>query len=163
MPGPTAYAGGMFKPRPDVVEALREMLPVVDADGTLTQHLEAELDSKRPDLTDVLLAVASRAVAGQLDLGRILTAATCRAGCALLGRRHPGAIIEVRVPPFAAVQVGFGTGPRHTRGTPPNVVEASPATFIALATGHLGWAEADVRASGTHAHEAAAAFPLTRP
>ena len=69
----------------------------------------------------------------------------------------------MRVPPFAAVQVGFGTGPRHTRGTPPNVVEASPATFIALATGHLGWAEADVRASGTHAHEAAAAFPLTRP
>ncbi len=153
----------MFKPHPDVVDALRSLFSTVDADGSLTRQLERELAGKRPDLTGVLLSTAARALVERADLDRTLTAATCRAGCALLGRRHPGASIEVRVPPFAAVQVGFGTGPRHTRGTPPNVVETSPATFIALATGSLGWDEADVRASGSQAHEAAAAFPLTGP
>ena len=88
-------------------------------------------------------------------------AAVCRAGCALLGERYPGASIEVRVPPFAAVQIGFGAGPKHTRGTPPNVVEMDGETFAALATGRLAWADATVRSSGAHAHEAEAAFPLT--
>ncbi|MFD0867185.1 sterol carrier family protein, partial [Tessaracoccus lubricantis] len=87
--------------------------------------------------------------------------AVCRAGCALLGERHPGASIEVRVPPFAAVQIGFASGPRHTRGTPPNVVEMTGETFVALATGRLAWAAADLRASGVHADEASVAFPLT--
>lgn len=65
------------------------------------------------------------------------------------------------MPPFAAVQIGFEAGSRHTRGTPPNVVEMDPETFAAVATGRLPWAEADVRASGVHAGEAARAFPLT--
>lgn len=150
----------MFKPRPDVVAALRMFLPAIDADGSLTQRLDRELAARRPDLTGVLLAVAARAGTQQVELDRTLIAATCRAGCALLGQRHPGASIEVRVPPFAAVQVGFGSGPRHTRGTPPNVVETSPVTFIGLATGQLSWGEADVRVSGSHADEVAAAFPL---
>jgi hypothetical protein len=58
----------------------------------------------------------------------------------LLASRVPGRAVEVRVPPYAAVQcVG---GPRHTRGTPPNVVETDPLTWIALATGRTGWATA---------------------
>lgn len=70
-----------------------------------------------------------------------------------LAARHPGRILEVRIPPVAAVQCL--PGPVHTRGTPPNVVEADPVTWILLATGRLGWAEAvgsgAVHASGPRA------------
>lgn len=64
-----------------------------------------------------------------------------------------GHTVEVRVPPFGAVQAV--PGPRHTRGTPPNVVETDALTWIALATGALRWeaAVADLRvtASGQRA------------
>jgi hypothetical protein len=56
----------------------------------------------------------------------------------------PGASVEVRIPPFAAVQCI--SGPRHTRGTPPNVVEADPRTWLLLATGLVPVEEA--RATG---------------
>jgi hypothetical protein len=59
---------------------------------------------------------------------------------AALAQRAPGRAVEVRVPPYAAIQCV--TGPRHTRGTPPNVVEADPVTWILLATGRLSWAKA---------------------
>jgi hypothetical protein len=79
------------------------------------------------------------------------TAVRCLLG--LLTERAPGRTVEVRVPPVAAVQCV--AGPRHTRGTPPNVIETSPETFVRLATGRLGWAEAvaagAVRASGARA------------
>lgn len=142
----------MFKPSPKVVAALRDRL---DAEGL--RALDTELDLRRPDLTALLL----RAASDPAPLGRELLAAVARAGCALLGQRHPGASIEVRVPPFAAVQIGFDSGPRHTRGTPPNVVEMDGGTFAALAVGRVSWDEAPVRASGVHAHEASRAFPLT--
>src|SRR6266700_244264 len=62
----------------------------------------------------------------------------------------PGRSVEIRVVPVAAVQAV--AGPRHTRGTPPNVVETDPVTWFKLATGRLGWDEAvrsgSVRASG---------------
>lgn len=65
----------------------------------------------------------------------------------------PGNSVEVRVPPFAAVQAV--PGPRHTRGTPPNVVETDATTWLALATGELRWddavAQARVSASGSRA------------
>jgi Bacterial SCP ortholog len=57
----------------------------------------------------------------------------------LLAERAEGNTVEVRVPPFGAVQCI--EGPRHTRGTPPNVVETDAATWLALATGALGWAD----------------------
>lgn len=59
---------------------------------------------------------------------------------AVLEERAPGRSVEVRVPPYAAVQVIEGV--RHTRGTPPAVVETDPATWIALATGALTWRQA---------------------
>lgn len=69
---------------------------------------------------------------------------------AVLEERAPGRSVEVRVPPHAAVQVIEGV--RHTRGTPPAVIETDAATWIALATGTLGWPDAvdsgRVRASG---------------
>jgi len=58
----------------------------------------------------------------------------------VLGDEAPGNTLEVRVPPYGAAQVV--EGPRHTRGTPPNVVEMDAATWIALATGSLRWDEA---------------------
>jgi hypothetical protein len=71
----------------------------------------------------------------------------------LLVEKAPGNSVEVRVPPFGAVQVL--EGPRHTRGTPPNVVETDAATWIALATGGQSWGEASaagrISASGTRA------------
>jgi hypothetical protein len=65
-----------------------------------------------------------------------------------LARRHPGRVLEVRVPPAAAVQCL--PGPVHTRGTPPNVVETDPLTWIRLAAGRLDWADA-VRSGVVHA------------
>ena len=71
----------------------------------------------------------------------------------LLDEKAPGNSVEVRVPPFGAVQVV--QGPRHTRGTPPNVIEMDAATWIDIATGAETWSEAvaagRVQASGTRA------------
>lgn len=69
---------------------------------------------------------------------------------AVLEERAPGRSVEVRVPPYAAVQVVPGV--RHTRGTPPAVVETDAETWLALATGRTTWHQAvgdgAVRASG---------------
>ena len=58
-----------------------------------------------------------------------------------LAARAPGRSVEVRVPPHGAVQCGTG-GPRHTRGTPPNVVEMDAVTWLLLGAGRLAWADA---------------------
>jgi Bacterial SCP ortholog len=58
----------------------------------------------------------------------------------LLAADAPGRAVEVRVPPYAAVQCV--AGPRHSRGTPPNVVETDPVTWVRLALGRLSWAQA---------------------
>jgi len=96
-------------------------------------------------------------VAGYLDRGEEPPAAALRMAVRqslqMLAGIAPGRSVEVRVPPVAAVQCV--EGPRHTRGTPPNVIEADPLTWFRLATGRLGWAEAvesgTVRASGPRA------------
>ncbi|WP_432832500.1 sterol carrier family protein [Dactylosporangium sp. CA-092794] len=70
-----------------------------------------------------------------------------------LRTKAPGRSVEVRVPPYGAIQCI--EGPRHTRGTPPNVVETDPATWIEIATGRRTWQEAvtagKIRASGVRA------------
>ncbi|MFM6977793.1 MAG: sterol carrier family protein, partial [Micrococcales bacterium] len=70
-----------------------------------------------------------------------------------LGSVAPGNTVEVRVPPLGAVQCV--QGPRHTRGTPPNVVEMTPEVWFALAVGDLEWDQAlaagQIHASGTRA------------
>lgn len=80
-----------------------------------------------------------------------------------LAQVAPGRSVEVRVPPFAAVQCV--AGPRHTRGTPPNVVETDPRTWLELATGSLKWTDAmadgRVTASGNRA-DLSALLPLLR-
>ncbi|GAA1675783.1 sterol carrier family protein [Fodinicola feengrottensis] len=72
---------------------------------------------------------------------------------AVLAEKVPGHAVEVRVPPYGAIQCG--EGPRHTRGTPPNVVETDPVTWLLMATGRLtfadGYAQGKVSASGNRA------------
>ncbi|KUI32902.1 hypothetical protein AU196_11315 [Mycobacterium sp. IS-1742] len=77
----------------------------------------------------------------------------------------PGASVEVRVPPFVAVQCI--AGPTHTRGNPPNVVETDPRTWLLVATGLLPFDEAVVsgalQLSGSRAAELAAWLPVVTP
>lgn len=81
----------------------------------------------------------------------------------LLAETAEGNTVEVRVPPFGAVQAI--EGPRHTRGTPPNVIETDAATWVALATGELDWSAAiasgSVHASGSRA-DLSSHLPLLR-
>jgi hypothetical protein len=85
-----------------------------------------------------------------VDPDRALLRDAVRVLLAALARRAPGRSVEVRVPPFGAIQCV--AGPRHTRGTPPNVVETDPLTWLLVGTGRLGWADAvasgKIRASG---------------
>ncbi|MET8678301.1 sterol carrier family protein [Streptomyces sp. NPDC004647] len=82
-----------------------------------------------------------------------------------LAAEAPGGSVEVRIPPFAVVQCV--EGPRHTRGTPPNVVETDPMTWIRLATGRMSWDAAldaaEVSASGERADLSAQLPLLGRP
>lgn len=82
----------------------------------------------------------------------------------VLADRVPGRSVEVRVPPYGVVQCI--QGPRHTRGTPANIVETDPQTWLALATGATTWAQAGdtgrVRASGVRA-DLGAVLPLVAP
>jgi hypothetical protein len=79
-----------------------------------------------------------------------------------LAAAAPGASVEVRVPPFVAVQCI--AGPRHTRGTPPNVVETDPRTWLRLATGLTTVDDAAgsgaLALSGSRAAEVGAWLPL---
>ena len=72
---------------------------------------------------------------------------------AALAAKSPGRALEVRVPPYAAIQCG--EGPTHTRGTPPNVIEMDAATWLSLASGETSWADAmatgAISASGVRA------------
>ena len=114
------------------------------------EELRAAVDPVRPWL------------AGEADQPpRSVLGAAVKTTARWLAQQVPGRSVELRVPPHVAVQCV--EGPRHTRGTPPNVVETDPATWLRLATGRLGWAEAvaegRVRASGNRA-DLSAHLPL---
>ncbi|MFI6289454.1 sterol carrier family protein [Streptomyces sp. NPDC051018] len=106
--------------------------------------LAVELTVHTDDLNDAGLSVPH---------DRQALAACTRLLADALAVKAPGGSVEVRVPPYAVVQCV--EGPRHTRGTPPNVVETDPLTWIRLATGRTEWAEAlgaaRVSASGERA------------
>jgi uncharacterized protein (TIGR03083 family) len=122
--------------------------PIAGEDLVRTRIVEVvvhsdDLNRSLPDQEPVLLQ-------------RPALAAAVRTLTAILAGQHPGRSVEVRVPPYAAVQCGLGDpGPTHTRGTPPNVVETDPVTFLRLATGRVRWADAvaagRVSASGLRA------------
>lgn len=88
------------------------------------------------------------------ERGRSTVATATRYLLEELAAIAPGNTVEVRVPPYGATQCV--QGPRHTRGTPPNVIETDPETWLLLATGRLDWedarAQARVVASGSRAN-----------
>lgn len=98
---------------------------------------------------------------GRETAGRSAIATAVRYTLEELGLQAPGRSVEVRVPPFGAVQVV--EGPTHRRGTPPNVVEMAPDVWLRLVIGELTWHEAAddglMRASGGRA-DLSAYLPL---
>lgn len=134
----------MARPRP---ERLRAAL-----DAQLTELGRTDTDDPTDArLEDALVA----AVLAAYDAGEQPVRPAARLAVKVLLDRlagdWPGRSVEVRVPPYAAVQCV--EGPRHTRGTPPNVIETDAKTWILLATGHLTWDDARDRitASGARA------------
>jgi uncharacterized protein (TIGR03083 family) len=147
------------RPAAELIAAIREPIaPVEIAD-------RAVLDAKRGPITaaDWCATRVVELVVHTDDLGRSLPeldpapltraalGSATRTLAEILAAQAPGHSVEVRIPPFAAVQAI--EGPRHTRGTPPNVVQMPPLTWVRLATGRVSWAEAaaELQASGTRA------------
>ncbi|TQN27536.1 hypothetical protein FHX37_4257 [Haloactinospora alba] len=136
-----------------LLSALRSQLAALGEDSAAEQPHSAETGN---DPSAALSACASAVVraheAGQQPVREALRAVV-RSSLAELAQRAPGRSVEVRVPPFSAVQVI--AGPHHTRGTPPNTVQTDPLTWVRLATGRLSWeqarAEGSVEASGNRA------------
>jgi hypothetical protein len=92
---------------------------------------------RRRDPAEVAAAV-ERVLAGAYEKADLALAV--RGLAEQLAATVPGHHVECRVPPYTAVQCV--EGPRHTRGTPPNVVEAEPLAFVLLCAGRLSWADA---------------------
>ncbi|MFE4197111.1 sterol carrier family protein [Paenarthrobacter sp. NPDC056912] len=118
---------------------------------------------RRVDLAEGRAALAAWQAAVELSGGetagagtppsRTLIATAVRFSLEEVTARAPGNSVEVRVPPFGVTQCV--EGPRHTRGTPPNVIECDAATWLSLVTGRMTWADAvsggKVDASGLRA------------
>lgn len=141
----------LAEPLPKVVRAPRG--PIAGADYLTTRIFEVLAHSD-----DLSRSLPDRE---PIALDRAALQAGVRGLAGMLAAKYPGRSVEVRVPPFIAVQCI--SGPRHTRGTPPNVVETDPVTFLLLATGRLDWSQAlaagQVRASGNRA-DLSAQLPL---
>jgi uncharacterized protein (TIGR03083 family) len=133
-PAVDAVAG--IEPR-KVIRAARGPVTAIDWASTrlieLVVHCD-DLSRSIPDDEPIPLVRPAMA-----DVSRELTR--------ILAVQQPGHTVEVRVPPFAAVQAV--EGPAHTRGTPPNVVETDPVTWLRLATGRLSYLDA---VSGARVH-----------
>jgi len=116
---------------------------------------------RRIDSADGTAAVRGW-LADSQALDRPMLATAVRFTLEELAARAPGPTTEVRVPPFGAVQCL--PGPRHTRGTPPNVVETDAQTWLSLVFGRMTWDDAvatgKVRASGQRA-DLSEVLPLT--
>lgn len=117
--------------------------------AAVTAWVDARPDGPAPDDAVPAAPRAERSAAVRLSL-------------AALEHVAPGRSVEVRVPPFGAVHCI--DGPRHTRGTPPNVVETDPRTWCALALGRVGFdaavASGAVRASGHRAPQVGHWLPV---
>ncbi|GGJ43263.1 maleylpyruvate isomerase family mycothiol-dependent enzyme [Streptomyces brasiliensis] len=159
------FARGLSARHPDLVAYL------TDAEEGLVRQLDEhpgtrilQTNAGALPLADYLVTRAVELVVHTDDLNaavpgldvpydRQALAAATRLLADALAMKAPGGSTEVRVPPYAVVQCV--EGPRHTRGTPPNVVETDPLTWIRLATGRLTWKdalnEAKVAASGERA------------
>ncbi len=145
--GLDALADALAGSLPPVLDTPRGPAAVLDFTETRIVELVVHSDDLSRSLPD----------REPVPLERSALGATARTLTAILAEQSPGRSIEVRVPPYAAVQCGLpdDPGPTHTRGTPPNVVETDAVTFLRLATGRTSWVEARaahlVTASGRQA------------
>ncbi|MET0693216.1 MAG: sterol carrier family protein [Propionibacteriaceae bacterium] len=155
----------------DAIDALSERLlgsgslpPVVETPrgaGALTDFVGTRVVDVVVHADDLSRSLSDRP---PIQLHRRALSVCSRTLATILAGQHPGRSIEVRIPPFAAVQCGIGDpGPTHTRGTPPNVVETDAVTFLRMATGRTTWEESvqtgRVAASGLRA-DLSGALPL---
>jgi uncharacterized protein (TIGR03083 family) len=139
--------------RAGVREALVDLEGAL-ADVDLTRPIPTRLNPMRLD--DFLITRCVEGVVHGLDLDPPVDPdpaalkITTKALLSALVQKAPGHTVEVRVPPIAAVQCV--EGPRHTRGTPSNVVEVDAVTWVRVATGRLVWraavADGRIKASG---------------
>ena len=136
---------------PDVAARLTRAVEALEADlaGPLPDRLVritlgslTAADFAVTRLVELVVHTDDLADATGLDIpiDRHALATATRLLADALAEAAPGNSVEVRVAPYAAVQCV--AGPRHTRGTPPNVVETDPLTWVRLATGRVGWAAA---------------------
>ncbi|MCC3767474.1 maleylpyruvate isomerase family mycothiol-dependent enzyme [Streptomyces sp. UNOC14_S4] len=154
-----------------LIDGIAEKFAVLTADAAPDRLLAARSGAMRLDdflaTRCVELAVhtddLAAALGTEIPCDRHVLATACRVLADALAAQAPGGSVEVRIPPFAVVQCI--EGPRHTRGTPPNVVETDARTWLRLATGRTDWAaaldEAAVAASGERA-DLSAHLPLLR-
>ncbi|MBN9620065.1 MAG: maleylpyruvate isomerase family mycothiol-dependent enzyme, partial [Actinobacteria bacterium] len=145
-----------------LLDQLRRRFPVPDGVDDLSvvagpRGPMSALDFTRTRTLDLVVhcddATRSRPDGEPVPLLRPALASTVRLLAEILATQAPGRSVEVRVPPFVAVQAV--EGPRHTRGTPPNVVETDPVTWLRVSTGRETFAAATaggrIRASGGRA------------
>jgi uncharacterized protein (TIGR03083 family) len=142
-----ALAENLAGPLPSVIDSPRGPATVLDFTETRVVELTVHSDDLSRSLSHRPPVPIERAALGSAS--RTLTA--------ILAGQSPGRSIEVRIPPYAAVQCGLpdDPGPTHTRGTPPNVIETDALTFLRLGTGRTSWADARaahlIKASGRQA------------
>ena len=127
---------GLAAELPRALTALEQAAPDVVVQQWTGRHTAADAALFRL----VELVVHGRDLPAPVTPDRSALKPVVKALTALLAARAPGRHVELRVPPLAAVQCV--EGPRHTRGTPPNVVEVEPVAFVELAAGRLGWSAA---------------------
>ena len=162
--GATRAAAG-DRPVAELIAELRDPAPVLAAAAEIAPKAviagaRGAITARDWAITRVLDLVVhcddlsrSRPEREPVPLLRPALALTVRTLAQTLAAQAPGRSVELRVPPFVAVQAI--EGPRHTRGTPPNIVEADPVSWLRVATGRLAFADAvrggTIRASGARA------------
>jgi uncharacterized protein (TIGR03083 family) len=160
----TALTTGDFSPA-ELILMLRDTMPVREATDGVGDRTAIEggrgpitaLDWVTTRTVDLVVhsddLSRSLPAYAPVPMHRAALATTARTLAEVLTQQAPGRSVEVRVPPFVAVQAI--EGPRHTRGTPPNVVETDPLTWLRMATGRFAFVDAvaagAVRASGNRA------------
>ncbi len=153
--GLDAVAERLAGPLPTAIDSPRGPATVLDFTETRVVELAVHSDDLSRSLPERPPVPIERGALGS----------TSRTLAAILAGQSPGRSIEVRIPPYAAVQCGLpdDPGPTHTRGTPPNVIETDGLTFLRLATGRTSWADARaahlIKASGQRA-DLAQVLPL---
>ncbi|MDH6143268.1 MULTISPECIES: sterol carrier family protein [Kitasatospora] len=169
-----AFAGSPAEVAAAFDRAADALLEVLAGPEVLDPERRVELRLGSMTLADLLVTRLVEAVVHADDLAdaleladfpheRFALASVSRLLADSLAEQVPGGSVELRVPPFAVVQAV--PGPKHTRGTPPNVVETAPLCWIRLATGRLDWAtavdRAEVAASGERS-DLSAFLPVLR-